>query len=221
LRARNIKPGFFKNEDLAEIEPIGRLLFQGLWCMADREGRLEDRPKRIKIECLPYDNLTDQKIGGLLNSLHEHGFIIRYMVSGLKYIQIINFVKHQHVNIKEPESIIPAPDLNQTNTELARCENAPLLNPPYPSAQDEEGRVFFDFKTGEFSNLNGKTEVWIKSYPAVDVMAEIKKAAAWLVANPKNKKSDYPRFLNGWLSRAQDRAPKVTNNDGPFKSTYS
>ena len=38
MRARNLKPGFFKNETLAEIEPLGRLLFQGLWCMADREG---------------------------------------------------------------------------------------------------------------------------------------------------------------------------------------
>ena len=55
-RSRNIKPGFFLNDDLAECEPLARLLFAGLWCIADREGRLEDRPKRIKIEVLPYDN---------------------------------------------------------------------------------------------------------------------------------------------------------------------
>ena len=46
-RARNIKPGFFANENLAECDPLARLLFAGLWCLADREGRLEDRPKRI------------------------------------------------------------------------------------------------------------------------------------------------------------------------------
>jgi len=54
-RARNIKPGFFMDDVLAEIEPLGRILFAGLWCIADREGRLEDRPKRIKAEVLPYD----------------------------------------------------------------------------------------------------------------------------------------------------------------------
>jgi hypothetical protein len=53
-RSRNIKPGFFLNDELAECEPLARILFAGLWCIADREGRLEDRPKRIKAEVLPY-----------------------------------------------------------------------------------------------------------------------------------------------------------------------
>jgi hypothetical protein len=55
-RARNIKPGFFANDVLAEIDPLGRLLFAGLWTIADREGRLEDRIKKIKAQILPYDD---------------------------------------------------------------------------------------------------------------------------------------------------------------------
>ncbi|MCX8018393.1 MAG: hypothetical protein N2690_10910, partial [Rhodocyclaceae bacterium] len=55
MRARNIKPGFYKNEDLAECSVWARLIFPGLWMMADRDGRLEDRPKRIKAELLPFD----------------------------------------------------------------------------------------------------------------------------------------------------------------------
>lgn len=65
-RARNIKPGFFANEDLAECDPLARLLFAGLWCLADREGRLEDRPKRIRAELLPYDSCDADE---LLNQL--------------------------------------------------------------------------------------------------------------------------------------------------------
>ena len=42
-RARLLKPGFFTNEDLCELPAFGRLLFAGLWTIADREGRLEDR----------------------------------------------------------------------------------------------------------------------------------------------------------------------------------
>ena len=54
-RARNLKPSFFTNDKLAELHPLGRLLFAGLWTIADREGRLEDRPKRIKTDVsLPY-----------------------------------------------------------------------------------------------------------------------------------------------------------------------
>lgn len=105
-RSRNIKPGFFLNDKLAECEPLARLLFAGLWCIADREGRLEDRPKRIKAEVLPYD---DCDIDQLLNQLAEHGFIIRYEIAGNRYIQVTNFSKHQNPHYKESESIIPSP----------------------------------------------------------------------------------------------------------------
>ena len=33
-RLRTIKPGFFMNEELASVPPLGRLLFEGLWCIA-------------------------------------------------------------------------------------------------------------------------------------------------------------------------------------------
>ena len=56
-RARNIKPGFFRNADLAELPIEARLLFIGLWTIADREGRMEDRPKQIKMELFPADSL--------------------------------------------------------------------------------------------------------------------------------------------------------------------
>lgn len=105
-RARNIKPGFFLNDDLAEIEPLGRLLFAGLWTIADREGRLEDRPKKIKAAALPYDNCN---VDMLLQSLYDRGFIIRYEIDGHKYIAIANWHKHQNPHVKEAPSDIPAP----------------------------------------------------------------------------------------------------------------
>jgi hypothetical protein len=114
MRARNLKPSFFKNEDLADIEPLGRLLFQGLWCLADREGRLEDRPKRIRAEVLPYDHCDVDK---LLDALAAKGFILRYTKNNNKFIQIANFKKHQFPHTKERESTIPAPDLHQESTE--------------------------------------------------------------------------------------------------------
>ncbi|MDI3298249.1 MAG: phage replication protein [Bacillota bacterium] len=112
-RARSLKPGFFKNEDLASLDPLARLLFAGLWTLADREGRLEDRPKRIKVEVLPYDECD---VDGLLWALHRAGFILRYEVAGARYIQVVNFKKHQTPHIKEPASVIPAPDMHGAST---------------------------------------------------------------------------------------------------------
>lgn len=105
-RSRNIKPTFFSNEFLGDLDPLARLLFAGLWCQADREGRLQDRPKRLKIDVLPYD---DCDVDQLLNDLAESkgDFIKRYTVDGNKYIQINNFLKHQNPHKKEATSIIP------------------------------------------------------------------------------------------------------------------
>lgn len=106
MRARNIKPGFFKNELLADLSPAGRLFFQGLWCVADREGRMEDRPRRLWAEVMPYDPYEGEEA---LQKLEANGFIIRYEVGGVRYLQIVNFLKHQSPHCKEKPSVIPAP----------------------------------------------------------------------------------------------------------------
>lgn len=122
-RARNLKPTFFKNDVLCDMPPLTRLLFAGLWTVADREGRLEDRPKRIKADILPYD---DCDVGQMLNDLHHANFIVRYTVEYFNYIQILNFKKHQNPHQKEASSEIPAPDLSGAST--VQEQNKPCLN---------------------------------------------------------------------------------------------
>lgn len=105
-RARNIKPAIFKNELLGVADPFITLLFESLWCLADREGRLEDRPLRIKAETFPYRENID--INGYLTELARMGFIVRYVVDGAPLIQIINFKKHQTPHKTEKDSVLPA-----------------------------------------------------------------------------------------------------------------
>ena len=99
-------PGFFHNEILIEMHPLTRLLFAGLWTIADREGRLEDRPKRIKLALLPAD---EYDIDSALTELHHAGFIIRYATRDGNYIQINKFLKHQKPPVREAASEIPPP----------------------------------------------------------------------------------------------------------------
>lgn len=105
-RARTLKPGFFQNELLAECEPLARLLFQGLWLHCDREGRMEDRPRKIKVQILPFD---DCDVDALLNTLAEKGFILRYEVDGVRYLHVVKFHKHQNPHHMEPPSELPPP----------------------------------------------------------------------------------------------------------------
>jgi hypothetical protein len=113
-RSRNIKPGFYKNEDLAECSVWARLIFPGLWMLADREGRLEDRPKRIKGELLPFDG---QDVDSLLKELAAKTdaqgvpFIVRYRNKDGAFIQISKFSTHQSPHYSEKPSIIKPPRL--------------------------------------------------------------------------------------------------------------
>lgn len=103
-RARLLKPDFFRDEELCELPFEVRLLFAGLWTLADREGRLEYRLKRIKADLFPYDDGVDVAAG--LERLNGN-FITIYESDGDKFIQINTFSKHQHPHIKEPKSTIP------------------------------------------------------------------------------------------------------------------
>lgn len=103
-RARNIKPGFFRNAELVELPVEARLLFVGLWTIADRAGRLEDRPKQIKMELFPADNFN---CDDLLSDLAAIGMVARYEFGGKRYLQVINFTKHQNPHRDEKASTIP------------------------------------------------------------------------------------------------------------------
>lgn len=113
-RARNIKPGLFRNEVLGVADPYYTLLFEGLWVIADREGRLEDRPLRIKADVFPYREGVN--VEPMLAWLATNGFILRYVAGGKALIQILEFAKHQSPHRDEKKSELPAPDLQATCT---------------------------------------------------------------------------------------------------------
>jgi hypothetical protein len=59
---------------------------------------------------------------------------------------------------------------------------------------------------------------WQKTYPAVDIFLELAKMESWLDANPTKRKTSkgIKRFVNSWLSRAQDRGgSSPVKLDGP------
>ncbi len=112
MRARQIKPAFFTNEDLAELPPLDRLLFIGLWCIADREGRMEYRPKRIRALLFPFEVLD---IEPSVARLADKQLVTHYAVDGADFLQVVSFGKHQKPHMNEPASTLPACPGTSTN----------------------------------------------------------------------------------------------------------
>lgn len=233
-RARSLKPGFFKNELLAEIDPLGRLLFEGMWCEADREGRLEDRPKRLKAEYLPYDDCDPDK---LIQLLADRDFIIRYEVNGIHYIQVTNFARHQNPHKAEKPSKIPSPHsasngqepyehgvstvqkqcLNDENTEPVgltpdslSLDNPPIVPPsggPEPKRSSGKG-----WRLPEDWILPDVLREWAtENTPGIDPSREAEKFRDYWRSQPgsKGRKSDWHATWRNWCRRAEEmQAPK-------------
>ena len=113
-RSRNIKPSFFTNDELGEVNPLARLLFIGMWTIADYKGCFEYKPKRLKVQLLPYD---DCNIEQLVNDLEKSGVIAIYTVQGRKYIKALNFTKHQNPHKNERDGGSEIPDIDQQHNE--------------------------------------------------------------------------------------------------------
>lgn len=104
-RQRMIHPNLRKDDDLAAACSIpARYLWEGLWTIADRSGRLQDRPAWIKAELYPYDAVD---IDALLRELIDHGCLSRYEVDGKRVLECRKFLAYQRPHPNEPSSVLP------------------------------------------------------------------------------------------------------------------
>ena len=108
-RIRTIKPSFFKHEELFEAEKASglplRVAFSGLWTVCDRDGRFAWKPRTLKTDVMPYD---DVDFGAVLDALVKSGFVVRYTVDGREYGSVPSWGEHQVINSREAASAIPA-----------------------------------------------------------------------------------------------------------------
>lgn len=136
-RIRTVKPQLFRHEELFELEKESKLplrvAWMGLFTVVDRDGRFEWKPKILKLDILPWDNLD---FANVLNALEKGGLIKRYQVDGKTYGFIPTWHRHQTVHHTEVRSRLPEPLLPNgeptVNPPLNICE------PPLDSRKEEE-----------------------------------------------------------------------------------
>ncbi|HFF3759543.1 TPA: hypothetical protein ACGCNR_001527 [Stenotrophomonas maltophilia] len=111
----------------------------------------------------------------------------------------------------EPNPTQPRENPNQT-TCAAPAQPAPAgdqlpLEPVDPPAPPVIGFLLND--GSEFGLTQAQLDEFQDLYPGINVLQQVKNAKAWCLTNPKNRKtrSGAMKFINGWLSRAQNSAP--------------
>ena len=122
---------------------------------------------------------------------------------------------------KENKSIEIERDIEESNSlrSLSSSCPEPSAKTPVPEA---ESPVFITIPTNrtgeEFEVRQDYVDQMQELYQAVDVQAQLLEMKAWAICNPNRRKTakGMPRFINSWLSRAQDRG-RVSGTDSEAK----
>ena len=196
-RIRTVKPEFFTSESVISVSPLARLFFIGLWCEADKEGRLKWKPKTLKFRYLPGDSVNIEK---LCKELEAENMIVTYSVNDVDYCEIPGFSSHQVINNREKESILPSRDNDASTTrESGRKEGK----------EGKEGKGIARFTPPTITEvIQYMTEKGCNSQVEAEKFFDYYSSKGWLVGRSKMK--DWKAAIRNWLKNNFS-----TNNNPP------
>ena len=189
MKDRKIKPDFFRNEELAECDPLARILYAGLWCYSDRKGCFEWRPKKMWANILPYE--PEKCLEFLLRQLLDKKLIIRYKENGKEYGYIPTFLKHQKPHVREKDSGIPIPSMK---TQV--CMQQYIYNNINTYNNSKKHAKF-----GEFKNVRLSEDQIEKLHEKIGPQTTeqyIEKLSNYMASKGKRYKSHYATILAWW-----------------------
>ena len=149
-RIRTIKPEFFTSEDIVSLCPMARLLYIALWCEADREGRMQWKPRTFKIRYFPADDCDIESLCSALTSRN----LVKLYGDGLANIP--QFQRHQHINPRESQSLLPVPDASGTRGSRVSTRASTVSDAQV--GKERKGR------SNDASDASGFDAFW-KAYP--------------------------------------------------------
>jgi hypothetical protein len=103
-RIRSVHPGLFKDEAFMELSMSARVLLIGIWTIADDHGVFEWKPKAIRAEVFPADNV---EMDALLEELASQKCVVRFEDTSRAYAVVRNFCLYQRP--REPSYRHPFP----------------------------------------------------------------------------------------------------------------
>lgn len=179
-------------------------------------GSLISSIKRLSEET----GLSERQVRTALNHLKSTGEVTSKGHSKYSVITIKNYDLYQ-TNDKQNDNQVTgkrqASDKQVTTIEESKKERKEEYN-NIPSAHSNEksldcaGRFLLNDGT-YYEITENDVETFQQLYPGIDVRQELRNIEAWCLSNPKNRKTraGAKRFLNGWLSRSQNRARPEKN----------
>nr|DAH49076.1 MAG TPA: replisome organizer [Caudoviricetes sp.] len=230
---RILRESICTSDTIDKLSWFEEALYYRLIVTCDDFGRFDGRTAVIKNRLFPLkDGLTLKTVETALHGLANAGLVSFYTVEGRRFLCLPTWGKYQTQRAKV--SKYPAPDTSDESDEQSsaiickqmqaddsKCSRIRESNSLFairdtgienigtePQAASMPPVIFLPLNDGtEYPVSQEQCHEWAGLYPAVDVIQQLRQMRAWLIANPRKKKtkSGINRFIVTWLSKEQDR----------------
>jgi hypothetical protein len=240
-----IHPDIWQSEDFSKLSTLAKLLFIGMFSLADDYGKGRAKPVYLKSVVFPYDD--GMRIIDIEKALSEIGpnmSVTFYAHDGNDYYRLDSWDKWQNVDHPQPSKIAdPQPFQNdsgiipesfENESSVVKCslvkykgvknhlhgaETAPCRNAESPTG-DPVITITLNDKS-EYPVYEEQVHEWAALYPAVDVIQQLREIRGWNISNPQKRKtkSGILRHITSWLAREQNKGgnvKRITNGSTPF-----
>ena len=98
-RKRMIDPNIWQSEDFSKLSTLGKLVFIGLFSLADDEGRGRCNPVYLKSTLFPYEeSIRSADIDKTLFEISSNMSVIFYSCDGSNYYSLYNWNTWQKIS---------------------------------------------------------------------------------------------------------------------------
>lgn len=215
-RIRTIKPEFFRDETLQDLESAHprcypMLVFAGLWGHCDKNGTFEWKPRNLKLDILPFLPFNMEQT---LEVLNKSGLIVRFETGGKQFGHIPNFQKHQRINGREAQEEARYPEVS--NAEQLGKQQGSIEEAARNKSGRQEGKGREGNSSGASAPLPFELPDWVPK-------------AEWAAWEELRRKSRHPltdharRLAVAELEklRAAGHAPALVINEAVLKGWRS
>lgn len=195
---------FFSDPKIFELSIEEVLTFIFLLCEASRNNKNGE----VFVSTVHYrlqSRMPERVLNRTLVKLQELQIIEQPRVRGL------------YASVRDPNTTDRQTDRQYRQTVVCSEPSSKPLEP-------ETLPVMKEFESIKEILLSRKVKIeaqrsWADAFPDTDwIIQKIRQAVAWEIANPLNKKKNFTRYIQLWLSRDWDKRPAVNKPISSFKA---
>lgn len=155
-RKRMIDPSIWQSEDFGKLSTLAKIVFIGLFSLADDEGRGRCNPVYLKSTLFPYEeNIRSADIDKTLSEISSNMSVVLYSCDGSSYYSLLSWDTFQKIDRPSQSKI---PEYNENTMELLFDERS--TNIRRAVVPNKNKKIIEDNKNIKEDNRNKVVEIY-------------------------------------------------------------